>query len=365
MRRDYYAVLGVSTAATAAEIRRAYQRLARRYSPDVNLWDREAQALFEEIVEAYRVLSDPAARTLYDRQGAAAAREAAHPAGTGVRPGGRRGDDLHVPVELSFQQAVSGLAAELRVERLGPCGTCGASGAAPGGAPVTCTHCSGLGVVWQGGSQLQAGRVGSDTRPSGAGPGAAAARAEDCQVCQGTGVRVADPCPACRGRGVRPEPASVPVTLPPGLDTGAQLRIHGEGHAGPFGGPRGDLIVIARVHEDPAFTRKGDNLYCEVAITLAEAILGARVPVRAPDGEIELTIPVGTQSGQTFRVRGKGMPRLAGGRGDLYVTARVEIPRTLDERVRELVRELGRLLPPPARIARAGGATGSAGEARP
>jgi molecular chaperone DnaJ len=145
------------------------------------------------------------------------------------------------------------------------------------------------------------------------------------------------------------------VTLPPGMDTGAQVRIEGEGHSGPFGGPRGDVIVVARVHEDPTFTRKGDNLYCEVPLSIVEAVLGARVPVRGVDGDVDLVVPPGAQGGQVFRVRGRGMPRLSGGgRGDLYVTARVEIPRGLDARTQEMFRELGRLLPPVLRVTRAG-----------
>jgi molecular chaperone DnaJ len=132
------------------------------------------------------------------------------------------------------------------------------------------------------------------------------------------------------------------------MDTGAQLRISGEGHSGPFGGPRGDLIVIARVHEDPRYTRKGDNLYCEVPLSLVEAVVGSRIRVRGVDGLVDLVIPPGTQSGQTFRLRGKGIRRLTGdGRGDLYVTTRVEIPRDLDPRTQEMFRQLERLLPAP------------------
>lgn len=323
MRRDYYAVLGVGTGATATQIRRAYQRLARRYSPDVNLWEREAQALFEEIAEAYRVLSDPTSRALYDRQGPAP--DGSEP-GPSARPrGGRRGDDLHLPIELAFQQTVSGLEAEIPIERLSPCDACGATGAARGAAALPCAHCDGLGIVWSGESALEQ---------------------QACAMCGGAGARVAEPCPECRGRGVRPERTVVRVSLPPGLDTGAQLRFRGKGHAGPFGGPRGDLIVIARVQEDPVFTRKGDNLYCEVPLTIVEAVLGARVRVRGLDGLVDLVIPPGSQSGRAFRVRGKGMPRLSGtGRGDLYVTARVEIPRGLDARTQEMFRELGRFLP--------------------
>jgi molecular chaperone DnaJ len=321
--RDYYAVLEVDAGATTVQIRRAYQRLARRYSPDVNLWESDARALFEEIAQAYRILSDPTARRLYDRQGARPAARAGVDPAQAVRPG-RRGGDVHVPVELSFAQAVSGVEVDVLVDRLAPCEPCRATGAAPGAPSTSCSHCGGLGTVWS-----QHSRDG-----------------EACPACEGSGERVATACAACRGRGVAPARAAIHVLLPPGMDTGSQVHIPGEGHSGPFGGPRGDLIVIARVHEDPRYTRKGDNLYCEVPVSLVEAVLGSRIKVRGLDGPVDLTIPPGTQSGQTFRLRGKGVRRLAGeGRGDLYVTARVEIPRSLDARTQELFRELGRLLP--------------------
>jgi len=322
--RDYYAVLEVSAGATTVQIRRAYQRLARRYSPDVNFWERDAQALFEEIAEAYRILSDPTARTLYDRQGA---RPGAGRSGPDPQEGpraGRPGGDAHVAVALAFAQAIAGVEADVPVDRLSPCETCRATGASPGVKPTTCSHCGGLGTVWSERSR----------------EGAA------CPVCEGVGTRVAVACAACRGRGATAGRAVVHVVLPPGMDTGSQIRIPGEGHSGPFGGPRGDLVVIARVHEDPRYTRKGDNLYCEVPLSLIEAVLGARVKVKGIDGSVDLAIPPGTQSGQTFRLRGKGVRRLTGdGRGDLYVTARVEIPRGLDTRTQEVFRELGRLLP--------------------
>jgi molecular chaperone DnaJ len=318
--RDYYAVLGVEAGATAIQIRRAYQRLARRYSPDVNFWDHGARAVFEEIVQAYRILSDPTARTVYDRQGAPVAWDRS--ASTGAAQGGRRGDDLHVPVELSFQQAVAGVEGSVPVDRLLPCESCGASGAAPGAEPTPCTHCGGLGTIWRGTSR------------------------EACPACDSVGTRVAEPCSACRGRGVAPARASLHVVLPPGMDTGSQVRIPGEGHTGPFGGPRGDLVVVTRVHDDPRYTRKGDNVYCEAPLSMAEAVLGCRIRVRGVDGLIDLVIPPGTQGGQTFRIRGRGVRRLAGdGFGDLYVTTRVEIPRGLDPRTQERFRELARLLP--------------------
>ena len=325
MMRDYYAVLGVATAASATQIRRAYQRLARQYSPDVNLWQQEALGVFEEIAEAYRVLGDPMARAVYDREPSAPSAKPSRDGAGAARPSGRRGDDLHMPVELAFQQAVSGVTADLHADRLSPCAECGAGGAAPGSARVTCSYCGGLGTVWS-----EQG----------------AARPVGCPACEGSGARALDPCPACRGRGVRTARAVVTVTLPPGMDTGAQIRVEGEGHCGPYGGPRGDLIVVARVHEDPEFTRKGDNLYREVSLGIVEAVLGTRFAVRGVDGLVDLVVPPGTQSGQVFRLRSRGMPRLSGGgRGDLYVTARVEIPRGLDARTQELFREIGRLLP--------------------
>jgi molecular chaperone DnaJ len=324
MTRDYYGVLGVASSATPTQIRRAYQRLARQYSPDVNLWEQDARALFEEIAQAYRVLSDPMARTLYDR-GATPTAERVKGSGRAPRSGGRRGDDLHVPVELSFQQAASGFEADVPVERISICGDCDATGTARGAIPSPCAACAGTGAVWRGRGTLETG---------------------PCASCAGSGVSVSDPCPGCRGRGVAPSPSVIHVVLPPGIDTGTQFRIPGEGHAGPFGGPRGDLVVMTRVHDDPIFIRKGDNLYCEARVTIAEAVLGARVAVPALDGAFRLTVPPGTQSGQIFRARGKGMPRLSGiGRGDLYVTVRVEIPRDLDARAQELFRELARLLP--------------------
>lgn len=275
MRRDYYAVLGVSVGAGHREIRQAYRRLARQYSPDVNFWDREAVGLFEEISEAYRILSDPAARSLYDRFGHRAFRGETRPTR------GRRGEDVYLPVELSFADATHGVGLTLSVERFAPCPTCGGAG-----------------------------------------------------------------CSACRDRGLRSEVAEVPVAIPGGVDTGAQVRAPGEGHAGPAGGPRGDLVVITRVREHPFFIRKGDNVYCEVPITFGEAVLGTRIRIPTLEGETALVVPPGTQSGQVFRLRGKGLRRLHGdGAGDQYVTVRVTIPQGLDARTQALFREIERLLP--------------------
>jgi molecular chaperone DnaJ len=228
-------------------------------------------------------------------------------------------------VELSFVQAAAGASADVTVERLASCESCGGTGGRANAPASRCEHCAGVGTIWR--------REGTLT-------------ADRCPACGGIGERVSEPCPDCHGRGLRPERAMVPVAIPAGVDSGAQIRVAGEGHAGPWGGPRGDLIVIARVHDDPELTRKGDNLHVEAHITVAEAVLGARVPVRTLEGMAELVVPPGTQSGQVLRLRGRGLPRLTSpGRGDLFVTARVEIPRGIDARTQELFRELGRLLP--------------------
>ena len=277
MRRDYYAVLGIASTAGPREIRQAYRRLARQYSPDVNFWDATARALFEEIAEAYRVLNDPDARALYDRFGG---RQDAVEAG-------RRGEDVHVAIEVGFEDVVRGVGVELSVPRFSPCRTCGAQGRTDVG-----------------------------------------------------------PCEACAGRGVRRAIEVVKVTVPAGVDSGTQVRVGGQGHAAPFGGPRGDLIVSTRVREHPFFVRKGENVHCEVPITVWEALRGARVHVPTPQGHAVLVVPPGTTGGMVFRLRGQGVARLAADvPGDVFVTIRVEMPTGLDARTDELVHELERLMP--------------------
>jgi molecular chaperone DnaJ len=280
MRRDYYAVLGIAATAAPREIRQAYRRLARQYSPDVNFWDQEARSLFEEIAEAYRVLSDPEARGIYDRFG--------HQVVAGAIDPSRRGDDVHASMELSFADAARGGRWALDVQRFSPCGECEARG-----------H-DGRGAL----------------------------------------------CSRCTGRGVHRRVDPVPVTIPAGVESGSQVCVPGEGSAAPFGGPRGDLLVSTRVIEHPFFKRKGDTVHCEVSISVWEAIRGARVRVPTPRGEAFLVVPPGTTGGQTFRLRGQGLPRLtADGTGDLFVTIRVVMPTGLDERMDELVRQLERLMP--------------------
>ena len=323
MKRDYYEVLGISREAPVSEVRRAYRRLARRYSPDVNLWDVRAEGLFEEIREAYRVVGDPTARSLYDRLG----HQAFEPAREGPAGGpAARGEDIHYVLELDLDQALRGVRAEIEVTRLDPCEACEGSGGTGSQAAQACPACLGRPV-----------RVALHRdRP-------VAAR---CAACGGTGWHLAPPCPGCGGRGTRPGPGRLEMAIPPGVDTGAQVRVAGEGHAAPAPGRRGDLIVITRVRPHPFFSRKGDHLHCEVPLTVPEAALGARIQIPAPDGPVVVTIPPGTQSGQTLRVRGKGCPRLdREGRGDLLVQTRVVIPRNPDPALEEVLQALRRLLP--------------------
>ena len=277
MRRDYYAVLGVAATAAPREIRQAYRRLARQYSPDINFWDATARTLFEEIAEAYRILMDPDARSLYDRFGAQPDALAA----------ARRGEDVHVAVQVGFSDVVRGTGVELAVPRFSPCPSCAARGRTANGA-----------------------------------------------------------CEACAGRGVRRAQDRVDVAIPAGVDSGMQIRVPGEGSAGPFGGPRGDLLVSTRVLEHPFFVRKGEGVHCEVPISVWEALRGARIRVPTPRGEAALVVPPGTQAGQVFRLRGHGVPRPGTeSPGDLFVTIRLEIPGGVDARSDELLRELERLLP--------------------
>lgn len=342
-KRDFYEVLGVSRQAPAEEIRRAYRRLARRYSPDVNLWDARAEGLFAEIREAYRVVGDPAARSLYDRLG----HRAFEPPQDGPVAPPARGEDIHYVMELELGEALRGKRAAIQVTRLEPCTACGGGGGAGGRAAGPCPACQGHPV-----------RVRLDgDRP-------VAAR---CPACRGTGWRLPPPCPGCGGRGTLPRPCRIEVAIPPGVDTGAQVRVPGEGHAAALPSRRGDLIVITRVRPHPVFTRKGDHLHCEVPLTVPEAALGARIQIPAPDGPVVVTIPAGTQTGQTLRIRGKGCPRLdREGRGDLLVQTRVVIPRNPDPALEEVLQALRRLLPddPRAEIWRGPGPSGPRAEGR-
>jgi molecular chaperone DnaJ len=327
-KRDYYAVLGVSRGVSLPELRRAYRRLARQYSPDVNFSDERSLALFAEIDEAYRVLGDVGARTLYDRLG----HRAFAPEGAANGDGPGRGEDLHYAIEIEFEDSLRGLRVVLDVARLEPCATCSATGGAHGRQVELCAVCEGRPVrILEGPGRPVASR---------------------CQACRGTGWQLPERCLACGGRGTVPGTGRIPVRIPPGVDTGAQIRVPGEGHAGPAPAGRGDLVVVTRVRPHAFFTRKGDHLCCEVPVTVPEAALGARIQLPTPEGPVVVTVPAGTQSGQVLRIRGRGCPRRdRGGRGDLLVATRVVIPRNADSTLAGVLRELQRLWPENPRAA--------------
>jgi molecular chaperone DnaJ len=353
-RRDYYEILGVTRRATRAEITRAYKRLARKYHPELNPGDEEARRRFEEIAEAYEVLSDPKKRALYDRYGwrrdempEAQEKKTADIIFEGFdfsaeesfgdfleelfgppehkrARAPQRGADLEVPVALSFEQALRGTTIVVTVARSQTCPRCEGRGEIEG--PVgTCFRCGGTG-----------------RRPTTRGPLRLSVR---CQQCEGTG-RSAPICPVCHGETRIPVKESVEVKIPAGVDTGSRVRVEGKGEAGLYGGPPGDLYIVPNVQAHPFFVRKGDNIYCTVPITITEAILGAKIEVPTLWGRATLRIPPGTQSGQIFRLREQGAPSLRGDvRGDQYVEVKVVIPRLIDQRSRELMREFERLNP--------------------
>ncbi len=348
--RDYYEILGVGRNASEAEIKSAYRKLALQHHPDRNQGHKEAEERFKEAAEAYAVLCDPQKRQRYDAYGHAGLGGA----GAGFDPtifsdfgdilgdlfgfgdafgrrrgGPRRGADLRYNLELTFAEALFGTETSIQIPRAEACGTCHGTGAAPGTSPTTCSACRGRGQV-----TFQQGFF---------------SVARTCGRCQGTGQVVATPCKDCGGQGHLTVERKLQIKIPGGVDTGSQLRISGEGEAGSAGGPSGDLYVVVRVEEHPFFQREGSALLCEVPIGFAQAALGASLEVPTADGgRTKVTVPEGTQSGTTFRVRGQGVPHLGGrGRGDLHVTVRVVVPTRLSAEQRKMIDQLARSLPSP------------------
>ncbi len=356
MPRDYYEVLGVPRNASQDEIKAAFRRLARQYHPDVSS-EPDAEERFKEINEAYAVLSDPQKRAAYDRFGHAGVGSAgggfrgAPDFGMGdfadifeeifgfggfgrawaqaSRPRPRRGRDIQITLTLEFEEAVFGAEKEVRFTRNETCHTCGGTGAAPGTQPQTCPTCHGSGRVRQTRTTFF-GTMVQETL---------------CPTCRGQGKVIPQPCPTCRGRGVERRTVQKVVAVPPGVDSGTQIRLTGEGEPGENGGPPGDLYIKVKVKSHRFFQRRGDDIILHLNINVAQAALGAEVEVPTVDGTHTLRIPAGTQPGQTFRLRGKGVPHLQrNGRGDQIVVVNVEIPTRLDERQRALFRELAQSL---------------------
>jgi molecular chaperone DnaJ len=356
-KRDYYEVLGVDRQATEQQIKSAYRKLALKYHPDRNPGDKQAEEAFKEAAEAYAVLADPQKRSMYDRFGHAGVNASGAGGGAGFDPtifadfsdifaglgdmfgfgdlfggarrrrtGPQRGSDLRYDLEITFEESYEGTETSILVPREETCTTCKGSGAAPGTSPETCAQCRGTGQL-----RYQQGFL-TVARP--------------CSNCRGTGRTISKPCTSCRGAGRVTKERKLTVKIPPGIATGQQLRLSGEGEHGLYGGPPGDLYVVVHVQEHPVFHREGDDLYCELPINFPTLALGGTVKVPTLDEPEDLTIPAGTQPGTRFRVRGKGMPNVNGrGRGDLHVIARVAVPKKLTREQKQLLEQLAATMP--------------------
>jgi molecular chaperone DnaJ len=350
-KRDYYEILGVTRNATEQELKSAYRKMALRYHPDRNPNNREAEESFKEASEAYAVLSDPQKRSAYDRFGHQGV------SGAGAAPGfdpsvfadfsdifgdffgfgdlfgfgGRsrtrpqRGEDVRYDLEISFEDAVRGLTAEILVPGVEVCSRCEGKGAEPG-EMATCPACRGRGeVVYQQGF-LSIRRT--------------------CTQCRGSGKIVRKPCSKCNGEGYLRVERRLKVNVPPGVDNGTRLRLSGEGNPGYNGGPQGDLYVVLRVEEHPIFHRVDDDLHCSIPISVAQAVLGAEIQIPTLDGAESIKVAEGTQPGAQLRLRNRGVPHLQGhGHGDLYIHFDVKIPARLSKEQRRLFQELAETLP--------------------
>ena len=343
-KRDYYEVLGVTKSASAEELKKAYRKMAIQYHPDKNPGDKKSEEKFKEVNEAYETLSDPKKKQMYDQFGHAASNMGGgqgSPFGAGFggnadfgdifgdifgdlfggagggrggrSRGGRRaraGADLETQVDVTFEEAYTGVEKVIAINKRTDCDTCHGSGAKPGTQPETCKTCAGRGEV-----TFQQGFF-AVSRP--------------CTNCHGTGKVIASPCASCRGAGKIKKSSQLSGTIPAGIDTGQRLKLTNEGEAGEQGGPSGDLYIVINVLEHDFFRREGAEVICDIPITFVHAALGAEIFVPTLDGKVEMKIPAGTQSHKVFRLKGKGLPHLGrGGRGDQLVRVMVEIPSKL------------------------------------
>ncbi len=345
-KRDYYEILGVQKTSTDVEIKRAYRRLAVEHHPDKNKGNKESEEKFKEAAEAYSVLSDTQKRASYDRFGHAAASGAGFDPGfTNIEDifdmfgfgdmfsGGRnrqrssvqRGADLRYDLQISLEEAAKGKEEKLKIPRLETCDECEGQGTAPGTSPETCITCGGNGQT-----RYQQGFF---------------SVMRTCPNCSGKGQIIKNPCNKCRGAGRLEKEKNLEVKIPAGVETGSRLRITGEGEAGANGGPSGDLYVFIHVAEHENFERQGANLYTSAPVSFAQAALGAEININTlTDGEEELKIPAGTQTGTVFRLKQKGMPNLNGGnKGDLFVAVTLVTPQTLTREQRKLLEQLAEI----------------------
>jgi molecular chaperone DnaJ len=363
-KKDLYEILGVDRNATEEEIKKAYRRLAKKYHPDLNPGDKEAEQKFKEINEAYEILSDPQKRAQYDQFGDAAFEQGGFGQGgfgqggfgeggfdfggfggfgdifgdifndffgTGRRraeTGPQKGNDIRYDLTLTFEEAAFGTEKEIEVERFEECDVCKGTGAKPGSKPETCPVCHGTGEV----------RTAQNT------PFGRIVNIRTCHRCHGEGKIITDPCNKCGGTGRIRRRRKIRVTIPAGIDEGQMLTLRGEGEPGLRGGPRGDLYIVIHVKPHELFTREGYNVHLKMPISFADAALGGEIKIPTLDGTVSFTIPEGTQTGTKFRLRGKGIPHINGrGRGDQIVEVYIDVPKKLTEKQKELLRELKKL----------------------
>jgi len=355
-KKDYYEVLGIQKGASEDEIKKAFRKMARKYHPDANPGNAEAEEKFKEVNEAYEVLSDPDKKAKYDQFG-----HAAFGAGGGFnggsgftadfdiddifgafgfgdifgaaggrsrRQGPRRGSDVRVNINISFEEAYYGTSREIQINSVEQCETCKGTGAKAGTHAETCKHCNGTGQE----------RVTKQTVFG------MTTTIETCSYCHGEGKIIKDPCPTCGGKGKVRKPKTIKVDIPKGIDNGQSVRIAGKGEAGEKGGPSGDLFVTVYVKAHPLFQRKGTDLYCEIPITFAQAALGGEIKIPGVEGEIEYNIKEGTQTDTVLTFKDKGFPNVRNPKikGNLYVTVKVKTPTKLTSKQKELLEEFAR-----------------------
>ncbi|WP_283579502.1 molecular chaperone DnaJ [Ligilactobacillus aviarius] len=351
-QKDPYEVLGVSKDASDAEIKKAYRKLSKKYHPDLN-HEPGAEEKFKEVNEAYEILSDPQKKAQYDQFGTTGDQGFGGGGAGGYGDFGgfsnfggaggfedifgsffggggsrnqnapRQGRDLQYEMHLTFEEGIFGKKTEIEYNREAVCKNCNGSGAKPGTSPVTCSKCHGRGVI-QVERQTPLGRMMTQ---------------QECDVCHGTGKEIKEKCPTCHGTGRVSEKHAVEVTVPAGVEDGNQMRLQGQGEAGYNGGPYGDLFIIFSVAPSKTFKRDGAEIYLDQPISFVQATLGSEIKVKTVHGDVKLNIPAGTQSGTTFRLKGKGAPKLRGsGNGDEKVTVHVQIPKKLNKGQREALK---------------------------
>ena len=353
-KRDYYEVLGVSRGASEDEIKKAYKKMARKYHPDLNPGDKTAEEKFKEVNEAYEVLSDADKKARYDQYGHAGVDPNFGAGGFGGGfdgsfdfgdlgdifgsffgggfGGGRRtnpnapqrGESIRMSIAISFEEAAFGCEKAVTVERYETCDTCHGNGCAPGTSPEVCPDCHGTGTV----------QVRRQT------PMGVFATSSPCPKCGGKGRIIHQPCKDCRGSGMVRKKKTIQASIPAGIDNGQTISIRGQGNAGKNGGTAGDLLITITVRPHELFRREGTSVLCEAPITFTQAVLGAELEIPTIDGKVKYTLPEGTQSGTTFRLKGKGIPSINGrGRGDQYVTVYIETPKNLNKEQKEALKK--------------------------